>query len=161
MVTEIMSKRHQKDDFVVVTPETVRNFLNIFNWTISLYLGFASLIALFISGFVMSNIFSINVKVRAWEIGIRRALGATRRAIIYQFMAEALTISFFGAILGSLTGFLAILLVTPLLKIPTVYPLESLILAIVFSFATGLLSVFMPARAAAYLNTVHSLKSRL
>ncbi len=161
MVTQIMSRRHQKDDFVVVTPETVRKFLNIFNWTLSLYLGLASLIALFISGFVMSNIFFINVKVRAWEIGIRRALGATRRAIIYQFMAEAVVISLFGAMLGSLMGLLCIWWVTPLLEIPTVYPLKSLVLATGFSAVTGLLSVLMPARAAAHLNTVHALKSRL
>lgn len=161
MVTEIMSRRHQKDDFVIITPETVRKFLNIFNWTLSLYLGLASLIALFISGFVMSNIFSINVKVRAWEIGIRRALGATRQAIIFQFMAEALAISLVGAILGSLTGFLAIWWITPLLKIPTVYPLKSLVLAIGFSSVTGFSSVLVPARAAACLNTVYALKSRL
>ncbi len=161
MVRQVMLERHKKDDFVVVTPETVRKFLNIFNWTLSLYLGLASLIALFISGFVMSNIFSINVKVRAWEIGIRRALGATRQAILYQFMAEALAISVMGAALGSLAGFMAVHWITPLLKIPTVYPAKSLFLAICFSAATGLLSVLMPARTAARLNTVHALKSRL
>ncbi len=161
MVRKVMLKRHKKDDFVVVTPETVRKFLNIFNWTLSLYLGLASLIALFISGFVMSNIFYINVKVRAWEIGIRRALGATRQAIIYQFMAEALAISVAGAVIGSLAGFFAVRWVTPLLKIPTVYPVKSLVLAVCFSAATGLISVLMPSRAAAHLNTVHALKSRL
>jgi len=161
LVRKVMLKRHKKADFVVITPETVRKFLNIFNWTLSLYLGLASLIALFISGFVMSNIFSINVKVRAWEIGIRRALGATRRAIIFQFMAEAVVISMFGAVLGSLAGFVAIWWVTPLLNIPTVYPVKSLVLATGFSAATGLLSVLLPARSAARLNTVHALKSRL
>ncbi len=161
MVRQVMLERHRKDDFVVVTPETVRKFLNIFNWTLSLYLGLASLIALFISGFVMSNIFSINVRVRAWEIGIRRALGATRQAIIYQFIAEALVISAAGAVLGCVAGFMAVSWVTPLLRIPTVYPVKSLILAVCFSAATGLVSVLMPARAAARLNTVHALKSRL
>ncbi len=160
-VKEVLSLRHKKDDYVIVTPETVRKFLNIFNMTLSLYLGLASLIALFISGFVMSNIFAINVRVRAWEIGIRRALGATRDAIIVQFMAEALTISLMGAVLGSLLGFLAIWWITPLLKIPTVFPMKSLFLAICFSSATGLISVWMPARSAAYLNMVHALKSRL
>jgi len=161
LVRKVLLKRHKKDDFVLVTPETVRKFLNIFNWTLSLYLGLASLIALFISGFVMSNIFSINVKVRAWEIGIRRALGATRQAVMYQFMAEALVISILGAVAGSMAGFIAIWWITPLLNIPTVYPVKSLLLATAFSAVTGLLSVLLPARSAAYLNTIHALKSRL
>ncbi len=160
-VKSVMAKRHKKDDYVVVTPETVRKFLNIFNWTLSLYLGLASLIALFISGFVMSNIFAINVRVRAWEIGIRRALGATRQAIILQFMAEAVAISLLGAILGSMLGFVAIWWITPLLKIPTVFPMKSLLLAVCFSTFTGLVSVWMPARSAAHLNTIHALRSRL
>lgn len=161
MVKQVMAKRHSKDDFVVITPETVRKFLNIFNWTLSLYLGLASLVALFISGFVMSNIFFINVKVRAWEIGIKRAIGATRQAIIWQFVAEALTVSIAGAAAGSIIGFMSIKWITPMLGIPTVYPMKSLVLAIAFSSVTGLLSVLMPARAASRLNMVSALKSRL
>jgi len=129
--------------------------------TFSLYLGLASLIALFISGFVMSNIFSINVKVRGWEIGIRRALGATKQAIVYQFLAEAVIISMAGSVIGTFGGFLAIRWLTPMLRIPTVYPVASLFLALIFSVLTGLSSAFLPAREAAGLKPVRALRTRL
>lgn len=157
----LLGKRHKKEDVVIVTPETVRKFLNLFNWTLSLYLSLTSLIALFISGFVMSNIFSINMRVRAWEIGIRRALGASKKAIILQFLSEAIIISLSGAIIGSIIGFLAIRWLTPFLNIPTVYPFKSLFLALTFSITTGLLSVFIPAKSASKLNPVKALKARI
>ena len=160
-VKEALLRHHAREDFAVITPETIRKFLNIFNITLSIYLGLVSMTALFISGFVMSNIFSINVKVRAWEIGIRRALGASSLHILLQFLAEAVIISFIGGVLGSILGLLGIRFLMPLLSIPRVYPVTSYIAALFFSVATGLFSAALPARKAAGWEPVRALRSRL
>ncbi|NPA94540.1 MAG: FtsX-like permease family protein [Thermodesulfobacteria bacterium] len=160
-VRQLLLRRHDPHDFVVITPETIRKFLNIFNFTLSIYLGLVSMAALFISGFVMSNIFSINVKVRAWEIGIRRAMGATRSHIILQFLCEAVMISLLGAVFGSILGFLGIRFLMPLLNIPTVYPTASYVAAVVFSIGTGIASALLPAKNAAQWEPVRALRSRL
>ncbi len=160
-VKKLLLSRHDPHDFVVITPETIRKFLNIFNLTLSIYLGLVSMAALFISGFVMSNIFSINVKVRAWEIGIRRAMGASSADIILQFLCEAVVISLMGAFIGSILGFLGIRFLMPLLNIPTVYPVASYVAAIVFSIGTGIASALLPAKSAAQWEPVRALRSRL
>ncbi len=157
----ILLRRHAKEDFVMITPEMVRKFLNVFNMTLSIYLGLASLVALFVGGFVLSNIFFINVKVRAWEIGIRRALGANRRTIMAQFLAESVAIALAGAIAGTCAGFLSIYLVMPMLGIPKVYPMKSLVIALLFATATGLVAAIMPAKKAADYRPVEALRSRL
>ncbi len=160
-VKEALATRHSPEDYAVITPETIRKFLNIFNITLSIYLGLVSMVALFISGFVMSNIFSINVKVRAWEIGIRRALGATSRHIVIQFLAEAVVVSIVGGCLGTIIGLTGIKFLMPLLNIPIVYPRVSFIAAVFFSVATGLISAAFPARKAAKWEPVRALRSRL
>ncbi len=160
-VKKALLLRHSPEDFVVITPETIRKFLNIFNLTLSIYLCLVSVTALFISGFVMSNIFSINVKVRAWEIGIRRALGASSIHILVQFLAEAVIISIIGGAAGSILGLAAIRFLMPLLGIPRVYPVASYAAAVFFSIATGLLSAVLPARKAARWQPVRALRSRL
>ncbi len=160
-IKKALLTNHAPDDFVVVTPETIRKFLNIFNITLSVYLGLVSVTALFIAGFVMSNIFSINVKVRAWEIGIRRALGASSSEILIQFLAEATLISLAGGLLGTVVGLLAIRFLMPMLNIPVVYPGMSYVAALVFSVATGLISAAIPARQAANWEPVRALRTRL
>lgn len=160
-VRSILLRRHAREDFVMITPEMVRKFLDVFNMTLSIYLGLASLVALFVGGFVLSNIFFINVKVRAWEIGIRRALGANRQMIMAQFLAESVAIALAGATVGACAGFLSIYLVMPMLGIPRVYPMESLLLALVFATITGLIAAIMPARKAAAYRPVEALRSRL
>ncbi len=156
-----LSLYHSSDDFVVVTPETIRKFLNIFNITLSVYLGLVSMVALFIAGFVMSNIFSINVRVRAWEIGIRRALGASSAEILVQFLAEATIISLIGGLLGTIVGLLGIKFLMPLLNIPVVYPVFSYFVAGIFSITTGLASAAIPASQASNWEPVRALRTRL
>lgn len=160
-VKKALAMHHDPEDFVVVTPETIRKFLNIFNLTLSVYLGLVSMAALFIAGFVMSNIFSINVRVRAWEIGIRRALGASRSDILVQFLAEATVISLIGGLLGTIAGLTGIRFLMPRLGIPVVYPGLSYAAALFFSVLTGLISAAIPASKASKWEPVRALRTRL
>ena len=117
-------------------------------------------IALLISGIGIMNIMLITVKERTREIGIRKAIGAERREILYQFLIEAFLISGGGAVIGILIGVAIPAAIQPLLpgnlRVP-VSPL-SVILAFLVSCATGLFFGYLPANQAATLQPVESLR---
>jgi putative ABC transport system permease protein len=117
-------------------------------------------IALLISGIGIMNIMLVTVTERTREIGIRKAIGAARKEIMYQFLTEAILISGGGAVLGILIGLLvpavAQLFLPGNLRVP-VSPL-SVVLAFVVSCSTGLFFGYLPANQAAKLQPIESLR---
>jgi putative ABC transport system permease protein len=117
-------------------------------------------IALLISGIGIMNIMLITVKERTREIGIRKAIGASRRVILYQFLIEALLISGGGALIGVLVGVAIPAAIQPWLpgnlRVP-VSPL-SVLVAFAVSCSTGLFFGFLPANQAARLQPIESLR---
>ena len=117
-------------------------------------------IALLISGIGIMNIMLVTVKERTREIGIRKAIGAPRRDILYQFLIEAFLISGGGAVMGLLIG-LAVPVTAQLflpgnLRVP-ISPL-SVVVAFVVSCSTGLFFGYLPANNAARLQPIESLR---
>jgi len=117
-------------------------------------------IALLISGIGIMNIMLVTVKERTREIGIRKAIGAPRRDILYQFLIEAFLISGGGAVMGILIG-LAVPVTAQLflpgnLRVP-ISPL-SVVVAFVVSCSTGLFFGYLPANNAARLQPIESLR---
>lgn len=117
-------------------------------------------IALLISGIGIMNIMLVTVTERTREIGIRKAIGAARREILYQFLTEAILISGGGAVVGILLGLLvpavAQVFLPGNLRVP-VSPL-SVVLAFVVSCSTGLFFGYLPANQAAKLQPIESLR---
>ena len=117
-------------------------------------------IALLISGIGIMNIMLVTVTERTREIGIRKAIGAARREILYQFLTEAVLISGGGAVLGILLGLLvpavAQFFLPGNLRVP-VSPM-SVVLAFVVSCSTGLFFGYLPANQAAKLQPIESLR---
>lgn len=129
---------------------------------LTMVLMLVGLIALIISGVGIMNIMLVTVTERTREIGLRKALGARREEILYQFLIEALIISGVGALIGILFAVSIKIIVEPLippevgLKIPiSVY---SVILAFFVSCATGVLFAFLPASRASKLQPTESLR---
>jgi putative ABC transport system permease protein len=120
------------------------------------------LIALVISGVGIMNIMLVTVSERTREIGLRKAIGARRDEILYQFLIEALLISGSGAIIGVLIPVMIKIVVEPLIPpevgfyIPISVP--SIFAAVAVSCATGLLFGYLPARKAASLQPTESLR---
>jgi putative ABC transport system permease protein len=120
------------------------------------------MIALLISGVGIMNIMLVTVRERTREIGLRKAIGARRDEILFQFLIEALIISGVGALIGILIAVSIKIIVEPLippevgLHIPI--SIGSVIAAFVVSCATGLLFGFLPARSAAKLQPTESLR---
>jgi len=104
-------------------------------------------------------IMMISVTERTREIGVRKALGATRGTILWQFLVEAVTLTGFGAALGLVLGIgTAILVRTAFPAIPASTPLSSIVSALVASAFTGVLFGMLPAIRAARLDPVVALR---
>jgi putative ABC transport system permease protein len=115
-------------------------------------------IALLISGIGIMNIMLVTVTERTREIGIRKAIGAARREILYQFVVEAFLISGGGAVVGILMGIAVSVAVQSFLPGNLRVPVSSLSVVIVVSCSTGLFFGYLPANQAASLQPVESLR---
>ena len=104
------------------------------------------------------NIMLATVSERTREIGIRRALGATKRDIIVQFLSETLMLTFIGGVLGIVLGSLIPFLVTHFGRMPTVITGLSLVLAFGISAAVGVVFGMYPAYRAANMDPIESLR---
>jgi putative ABC transport system permease protein len=127
---------------------------------LSIVLLFIALVALIVSGIGIMNIMLVTVTERTREIGIRRAIGARRREILYQFLLESSLISGVGAILGVFAGVSIPVLVQPLipgnLRVPV--PWIAVAAALAVSCFTGIFFGYLPASKAASLQPTESLR---
>ncbi|HEX4075037.1 MAG TPA: ABC transporter permease [Candidatus Acidoferrales bacterium] len=164
-VEEILQSRHRpgahyRADNLSGILETARNVA----WGLTMVLVLVALIALVISGIGIMNIMLVTVTERTREIGIRKAIGATRDAIRYQFLMEAVVISGMGALAGILIAIAIPLLLNFLIRfIPDAGDVSvqvswvSVALAFIVSCSTGLVFGYLPANRAAGLEPARSL----
>jgi putative ABC transport system permease protein len=115
-------------------------------------------VSLLVGGIGIMNIMLVSVTERTREIGLRLALGARARAILLQFLTEAVVLATIGGAIGVALGAAGTLGVAELGHWPTVIPLSAVVLAVVFSSAVGLFFGYYPARAAAKLNPIEALR---
>ena len=126
--------------------------------TLSMLLIALAGLSLIVGGVVLMNILLISVAERKQEIGLRRAVGATRRDIFVQFLTESLAVTVLGLVLGSLVGLaasVALARLTPIMAIPS---WEPFVLALGFALLVGTFFGVQPARRAARLHPVEALR---
>ena len=161
-----MRSRHRPDaDYDVQNLSSILETSRRISLALTIVLLLVAMLALLISGIGIMNIMLVSVTERTREIGIRKAIGARRKEILYQFLCEAILISGVGALIGIAMAvaipfsveFLAQFLPLPAgLSIPISW--LSVVLAFVVSCATGVLFGYLPARTAAQLQPVESLR---
>jgi putative ABC transport system permease protein len=115
-------------------------------------------VALMVGGIGVMAIMMVSVTARTREIGVRKALGATRRDIMLQFLIEAATLTGIGGLLGILVGLTAGRGVTMLMNITAQTPIGLTLIAVAVSVAIGLIFGVIPARRAARMNPVDALR---
>jgi putative ABC transport system permease protein len=158
---QLLQSRHPSGaDYTVRTLTAILNAARDISLALTIVLIVIAFIALLISGIGIMNIMLVTVTERTREIGIRKAIGAARKEIMYQFLTEAFLISGGGAVLGILLGLLVPVIAQFFLPGNLRVPVSSLsvLLAFVVSCSTGLFFGYLPANQAAKLQPIESLR---
>ena len=163
-ISAILRDRHHirfDDDFTIRSQEDLLASANQITGVLTLFLGGVAGISLLVGGIGIMNIMLVSVTERTREIGIRKALGATRRNVLTQFLTEATILSVLGGLLGVGLGALIAHFVSGInmgsTQIHAVVALDSVLLATMFALAIGLFFGIYPAYRAASLNPIDAL----
>jgi len=169
-VTDIMRQQHgitdpNKDDFAVTTMEEAMGMINTITDGITILLAAIAGISLLVGGVGIMNIMYVSVAERTYEIGLRKAVGATNSNIMYQFLWEAIFLTVLGGIIGIIIGELFSLIAmyganAAGLNWGYSFSLGGVILGVTFSSATGLIFGLYPAKKAAEMQPVDALREQ-
>jgi len=157
-VQTLMNRFHKKNDFEIIVPLELMRQAKDFQRIFTIVLGSIAAISLIVGGIGIMNIMLATVSERTREIGIRRALGAKKRDIIFQFLSETLILTLSGGALGIILGSTIPYLVTVYGHMRTVITPSSLFLAFGISAAVGITFGLYPAYRAANMDPIESLR---
>ncbi|GMR13469.1 MAG: ABC transporter permease [Gemmatimonadota bacterium] len=162
-IDQVLRREHRirpgKDvDFSIRNSSDLVATFNETTQTFTLLLAGIAGISLLVGGIGIMNIMLVSVTERTREIGVRKALGATRRAILLQFLIEALVLCGLGGLLGVIAGFAGARLMTQMANWQTVVAPSAVVIALGFSVGIGLLFGIWPARRAARMDPIDALR---
>jgi putative ABC transport system permease protein len=146
------------EDFAMMTSEGVMDFFRQFTRLALLVMGGISSISLVVGGIVIMNIMLVSVTERTREIGVRKALGARRRNILWQFLVEAVTLSLVGGAFGIIIGAIIAWLISLFTPLPASVEVWSVMAALLVSSSVGIFFGIFPAMKAARLNPIEALR---
>jgi len=146
----------EENDFGINTQDFLKQVFDGVVSTIGVVGFLITSLSLLVGGVGIMNIMFVSVKERTKEIGTRKALGATRSSILFQFLIEAATICLLGGVLGLAISWPLSLIIDEVL--PSSMPLWVIILSLSISIAVGLISGIVPAYTAAKMNPVDALR---
>ena len=162
-ITAVLREQHQlipgdDDDFMLRTQEDMASMLTGTTQTMTGLLAGIAGVSLVVGGIGIMNIMLVSVTERTREIGLRMAVGAKGRDVLFQFLVEAVVLSLVGGLVGVAVGFGLSEGVTRFLAWPTSVPPNAIMLAVGFAATTGIFFGFYPARKAARLDPIESLR---
>lgn len=160
-IIDVMTERHGEEDITILTEDAVVDTLGSILNVLTAALGGIAAISLIVAGVAIMNVMLVSVAERTGEVGLLKALGATRRQVVAAFLAEAAILSFAGGVLGLVVAFVVNFGLQRLWpKFPITAPAWAIVAALVVSAAVGLIFGAMPARRAAALDPVAALQKR-
>lgn len=162
-ITNLLLGRHnisdpKSADFSLVNQADIIATASSITGTFTTLLASIAGISLLVGGIGIMNMMLTTVTERTREIGLRKAVGIRKEYILWQFLSEAVALTFFGGVIGVILGWLASLLVTKFAGLETVIAPSSVLLAFGVSSLVGILFGFYPARRAANLTPIDALR---
>lgn len=155
-VAKILNKSLSEDDYTMLSQEQLLSSITQILSVLTLGLGAIAAISLVVGGIGISNIMLVSVTERTREIGLRKAVGATSKNILYQFLTEAIILSLLGGIIGVTLGIVGSLIIGRFLA--TTVPLWAIALSLGFSTLIGIIFGVAPAIRAARLEPITALR---
>jgi len=148
----------EESNFDIVTPDKLLDTWNKITGVFFLVMTVLSAVGLMVGGVGVIAIMMISVTERTREIGVRKALGARRREILWQFLVEASTLTLIGGIVGMVLGGGIAFAVSKLTPLPTTVPIWAIVAALGAAAFTGIIFGIYPAARAARLDPVDALR---
>jgi len=166
---KILRQRHniinpKDDDFSILDPKTMAASFSFISTILTIFLSSIAAISLIVGGIGIMNIMLVSVAERMREIGLRRAVGATRKDILFQFLFESIVLTVLGGIIWIILGlslsFLSGIIIAKFLKVNWIFTIPILAIALGFfvSGFIGLVFGLYPARRASNLSPIEALK---
>jgi len=148
----------EENDFEITTNDELMETFGSFTGSIKIFAFSISVIALIVAGIGIMNIMLVSVTERIKEIGIRKAIGATRRHILFQFLTESVFLCQIGGIIGVVFGIAAGNIISLVAKVPAVIPIDWAIYGVISCSIIGIGFGSYPAWRAANLDPVESMR---
>jgi putative ABC transport system permease protein len=164
-VSRLLRQRHHllppfpdNDDFVIRSQSGLLEAFQTATQSMTSLLAGIAVVSLIVGGIGIMNIMLVSVSERTREIGLRKAVGATSRDVLLQFIIESCVIAIAGGVLGVAMGALGSSVLGRILNTSTIMTVRSIVLAVAVSSAVGLLFGVYPARKAAQLDPINALR---
>lgn len=162
-ITQVLRRQHKlqpqdPDNFSVRSQADILSTVQGVTQALTLLLGGVAAISLLVGGIGIMNIMLVSVTERTREIGIRKAIGAKRRAILFQFLIEAVVLSVLGGVVGILLGGGGSYVLSKLVGMTTEVSTSSIAVAFCFSALIGIVFGVFPAQKASKLNPIDALR---
>ena len=152
-------KPSEASNFMLTTPDRIIQQLDSITAIIGTAIISISSVGLLVGGIGVMNIMLVSVTERTREIGVRKAIGATKRDIVFQFLFEAMTLTALGGLLGIILAIaISYLIVALVPALPATIPLWAVVTGLTVSIGIGLIFGVWPARKAAQLDPIESLR---
>lgn len=146
------------NDFTVTNQTEIMDTMQSISQSMTLLLAGIAAISLLVGGIGVMNIMLVSVTERTREIGIRKAIGASDKDILLQFLIEAVVLSLIGGVIGILLGWGGSLIVTKLFQTASSVSIPSVIMAFAFSALIGIVFGVVPAKKAAAMDPIEALR---
>lgn len=155
-IDKILKRTLSEDDYTILSQEQLLSSILQILGVLTAALGGIAAISLLVGGIGISNIMLVSVTERTREIGLRKAVGATNKAILSQFLTESVILSLGGGVVGVIAGYLGSLALSNFLQ--TAIPLWAVLLGLGFSTIVGVVFGTFPAVRAARLEPIEALR---
>jgi putative ABC transport system permease protein len=161
-ITFALASEHQVDpqtpDFSIISQADILSSLTEITNIFTIFLASIAGISLIVGGIGIMNMMLTTVTERTHEIGLRKAIGAKKQDIIFQFLSEAIILTFIGGIIGIILGWIISIVISKVIGITTAVSFSTVILAFGVSAGIGIVFGYYPAKKAANLNPIDALR---